>query len=854
MVDPRIRDWLGTEQQPADLYELLGRLRFDPDCEQLRTVLRAAYAELLPYQNHEDPHVAQRAMQLQMELGRGEDVLSDPAKLRAHHEAILKRLREAYAREKRDQEEWSLGRLRTWLWRKQSVHLERLEMVAAALLSPGDETIDFEFPETQEVEPIVEESGRERDRRQAGEAGMPSHQARVFKPTPLNYYQLLGLKPFTDDVATIRAHYQRMNARVRKYAGGPCAKTSRDLLNELAEAVLCLTDVQRKREYDASLGRKDQSITRQRTLEEILLANKTISWGQLTKAREYAEALGLDIRDALVQQKMAAADAVMLAYAESTGLPYIELEDVVIDRELVAMVPPMIARRYSCVPLMIHEGQLLMASPRPLPPDVEEELRLRFSMPVRTILCTAASINKVILEHYPSAADRPRSPVAQKPTAGKLKMGAEQQADRMELPPPLPSKGNTVLHRIVLSCLAVSAAVAISLTLAWVGPWYLNAPTDDEMRISGSADDKATFQPVPEDAPPPAPPEGLRKDAPRYDRGDAYAADEAMPVYTARPSLSVTPSLRRTLDGRHTFHGQTSAAWCVLFSTDGSTLATLGGRTVRLWDVATGELRRTLNWGGPYSRHAVAFSPDGSTLAFCVGAGGGYTTIEVWDLATAEVRQRLGESRRARDDSVTYNPDGSTLASWGGGWTVKLSDLGTGELRETLGERLGLMDRSRISSVAFSPDGTVLASAGAGAKIRLWNVATGELRRTLEGRPFMVVNSVAFSPDGLTLAAAGRLGRIQLWNVATGELRQTFGEPKRIGLPSHGAFSPDCSTLALWGRNATIELWSVNRGQLLGVLLTKGVLSVAFSPDGSTLACASADKTVRLWDLVTKKE
>ena len=37
---------------------------------------------------------------------------------------------------------------------------------------------------------------------------------------------------------------------------------------------------------------------------------------------------------------------------------------------------------------MADHGHLLMASPNMLPPDVEEELRLRFSMPVRTVLCT----------------------------------------------------------------------------------------------------------------------------------------------------------------------------------------------------------------------------------------------------------------------------------------------------------------------------------------------------------------------------------------------------------------------------------------------------------------------------------
>ena len=243
---------------------------------------------------------------------------------------------------------------------------------------------------------------------------------------PLDYYQLLRLKRFTDDRQKIRSHYQKMNAHVRKFATGDFAAESQELMNELARAMLCLTDVLRKGEYDASLGRKDIAASRQRTLEEILLAIKTIDRAQLDKARSYADAVGLEVRDALVQQKMAAADVVMLAYAESLGLPYIELEDVGVDEALVPRVPPTLARQHSCVPVMTDEGQLLMASPNPLVPDVEEELRLRFDMPVRTVLCTPASINAVVAQYYP------RDAAAVAPAAAAPKRPAAQKAARPE--------------------------------------------------------------------------------------------------------------------------------------------------------------------------------------------------------------------------------------------------------------------------------------------------------------------------------------------------------------------------------------------------------------------------------------
>ncbi len=53
---------------------------------------------------------------------------------------------------------------------------------------------------------------------------------------------------------------------------------------------------------------------------------------------------------------------------------------------------------------MVDGGTLLMASPNPLDPDVEEELRLRFGMPVRTVLCTPAGINEAVAKYYPKEA------------------------------------------------------------------------------------------------------------------------------------------------------------------------------------------------------------------------------------------------------------------------------------------------------------------------------------------------------------------------------------------------------------------------------------------------------------------
>jgi WD40 repeat protein len=69
----------------------------------------------------------------------------------------------------------------------------------------------------------------------------------------------------------------------------------------------------------------------------------------------------------------------------------------------------------------------------------------------------------------------------------------------------------------------------------------------------------------------------------------------------------------------------------VAFSPDGKILATESwDKTIKLWDVATGTMLRTLA-GHTDSVRSVAFSPDGKILA----SGSWDGTILLWDVEAA---------------------------------------------------------------------------------------------------------------------------------------------------------------------------------------------------------------------------
>src|SRR5207249_10837835 len=111
-------------------------------------------------------------------------------------------------------------------------------------------------------------------------------------------------------------------------------------------------------------------------------------------------------------------------------------------------------------------------------------------------------------------------------------------------------------------------------------------------------------------------------------------------------------------------------------------------RTVKLWNVATGDRRDTLSQ--PLKeQYAVAFSPDGQRLF----ASGVDNRIRVWQISetAAETTNPILESRFAHEGAIlkiAFSSDGKTLGSSADDRTVKLWDATGAELEERL-----LLDR-----------------------------------------------------------------------------------------------------------------------------------------------------------------
>jgi WD40 repeat protein len=238
--------------------------------------------------------------------------------------------------------------------------------------------------------------------------------------------------------------------------------------------------------------------------------------------------------------------------------------------------------------------------------------------------------------------------------------------------------------------------------------------------------------------------------------------------------------------------------------------------------------------------HALAFTPDNTTLIAATGAG-----ITLYNADTLEeIRYIDTEAHQPR--VIAVSPDGTLIASANA--DARLWDAATGTLLEVMA-----ID-DNIVGVAFSADGSQVAfSKGFGSPrdrdgIFIFDTASGRLSARLgEGSIFQWMQ---FHPDGKRLIARqiyDCCGNITLFDLETGEGVSIFDEPDAYGL------SPDGETLFVYrGTWQALDLTAPDNSIMRQGAISAGEIRFA-SPvraDGTFTAIDDAG-TITLWDGAT---
>ena len=250
---------------------------------------------------------------------------------------------------------------------------------------------------------------------------------------PPDYYTLLRLVQFEDDIDKIRANYRKLNAHVRKYSTGQYLLRSQELLNEMAKAMLCLTDPDGKLEYDAGLGRAptESDNDEPTTVLQYLVAKNLIKRSQISEIEHFAEARGLSHRDAVIQMKLAEPADATRALAVELRLPYVDLEDMLPEDDVLDQVPRRIVKKHSCLPLFEDRGRVLVACIDDPSPDLEDEIRMRCGMPIRAVLAVPRAVNQAIAKYYAPGMRDEAATADEVPTKSGIK-GAKTDKEKPE--------------------------------------------------------------------------------------------------------------------------------------------------------------------------------------------------------------------------------------------------------------------------------------------------------------------------------------------------------------------------------------------------------------------------------------
>ena len=226
---------------------------------------------------------------------------------------------------------------------------------------------------------------------------------------------------------------------------------------------------------------------------------------------------------------------------------------------------------------------------------------------------------------------------------------------------------------------------------------------------------------------------------------------------------------------------------------------------IRVWDLASGRELSTFEEHEDAIR-AVVFSPDGTRIA----SGSADRTLRIWDVVTGEIVGLV----RAEDDvlAVAFSPDGTRIAAGLANGLVRLWD--TDGFSEVLALR---GHEAAVRSLAFSPDGTrVVSSVAPGGIVHVWDAVTGAVTARINAAD--VPSAVAVSPDGTRLAVAGR--GVSIWDTSTFERLLTLtSQVEGISLVS---FSPDGTRLRGTG-DSGIQQWDAGEASAPGGPLPDGL-------------------------------
>lgn len=299
----------------------------------------------------------------------------------------------------------------------------------------------------------------------------------------------------------------------------------------------------------------------------------------------------------------------------------------------------------------------------------------------------------------------------------------------------------------------------------------------------------------------------------------------------------------------------------VMFTPDGRILISVSNdKTIRLWDVESGELLKTLRGqvgDGPEGKlYAGALSPDGRTLAV-----GGYPSrwgIRLINIETG-VQTGLLQGHSNVIHGLAFSQDGRWLASGSKDDTVRIWDvsktLTAGGKSAAFAVLNGHTDD--VYDAAFSPDSSKVVSASYDHTLRLWkknNKGSFSSSNYIKMKKHSAgVRCVAWSPDGRYIVSGGFDDKILLWDGKGNFIKEIDDLSNDVNTVSFSLDSRKLIAVSGMSPDRNAYVYAIPSGSKISSFTRHNNSVAASAFYGSELIATAGgdDKDIYLWDANT---
>ena len=266
-----------------------------------------------------------------------------------------------------------------------------------------------------------------------------------------------------------------------------------------------------------------------------------------------------------------------------------------------------------------------------------------------------------------------------------------------------------------------------------------------------------------------------------------------------------------------------------------------GDRTIKIWDLASGNLRLTLT-GHISSVRGLAVSDRHPYLFSC----GEDKMVKCWDLETNKVIRHY-HGHLSGVYSLSLHPTLDVLVTGGRDGVARVWDMRT---RSNIHVLAG--HKQTVTDVKCQEADPQVITGSLDSTVRMWDLAAGKTMGVLTNHK-KGVRSLAVHPKEFTFASASAHS-IKQWRCPKGEFMQDFGGHNAI---VNTISVNEDNVMFSGGDNGSVQFWDWKTGHSFqkteslaqpGSLDAEaGVMCSTFDRSGLRLLVGEADKTIKVW-------